>query len=183
MMFLKKKPVIWRMEPVFSESLAYQNTFRFSGRNSQNSNTVIKQINNLLNEQNQASIGNILGNLALAVQHYDKLTEQLGLQTLPRAADEFSTTFKQTRQVMENTDRILQKLNQRQGLIDNLAQGSQEMTSALASLNDTSQAVTQSTRRLDQLLNLLETHPQSLLFGKPSASPGLVNRDSRHHSQ
>jgi len=45
-------------------------------------------------------------------------------------------------------------------LIDNLAQGSQEMTSALA------------TRRLDQLLNLLETHPQSLLFGKPSASPG-----------
>ena len=73
---------------------------------------------------------------------------------------------------MENTNRILQKLNQRQGLIDNLAQGSQEMTSALASLNDTSQAVTQSTRRLDQLLNLLETHPQSLLFGKPSASPG-----------
>lgn len=139
-----------------------------------NSNTVIKQINNLLNEQNQASVGNILGNLALAVQHYDKLTEQLhtGLQTLPRAADEFSATFKQTRQVMENTNRILQKLNQRQGLIDNLAQGSQEMTSALASLNDTSQAVTQSTRRLDQLLNLLETHPQSLLFGKPSASPG-----------
>lgn len=139
-----------------------------------NSNTVIKQITNLLNEKNQTHIGNILGHLEQAVQHYDKLTEQLqkGIQALPRATDEFSATFKQARQVMENTSQILQKLNQQQGVIDNLTRGSQEMTSTLAGLNETSQAVTQSTRRLDQLLNLLETHPQSLVFGKPPALPG-----------
>lgn len=138
-----------------------------------NSNIVIKQINNLFNEKNQTHIGNILSHLEQAVQHYDRLTEQLqkGIRALPAVTDEFSATFQQTRQVMENTNQILQKLNQQQGLIDNLNQGSLEMFSTLASLNETSQAVTQSTHKLDQLLNLLATHPQSLVFGKPPTLP------------
>ncbi|ABI58684.1 MULTISPECIES: MlaD family protein [Nitrosomonas] len=139
-----------------------------------NSNTVIKQINNLLNKKNQAHIGKILSHLEQTVQHYDKLTEELqnGLQALPQLTGEFTSTFRQTRQVMENTSQVLQKLNQQQGLIDNLTQGSLEMAHTLDSLNETGQAVTQSTRKLNQLLNLLEAHPQSLVFGKPPALPG-----------
>jgi len=139
-----------------------------------NSNTAIKQISSMLNEKNQGHIGNILNHLEQAVQNYDKLTEQLqkGLQGLPLLTDEFTATFKQTRQVMENTGQILQKLNQQQGLIDNLTQGSLEMTHTLAGLNETGLAITQSARKLDQLLNLLENHPQSLVFGKPLGSPG-----------
>lgn len=139
-----------------------------------NSNAAIKQISSLLNDKNQEHIGNILNHLEQAVQNYDKLTGQLqkGLQGLPLLADEFTATFKQTRQVMENTGQILQKLNQQQGLVDNLTQGSLEMTHTLAGLNETGLAITQSARKLDQLLNLLENHPQSLVFGKPPATPG-----------
>ncbi|MXS84806.1 MCE family protein [Nitrosomonas sp. HPC101] len=139
-----------------------------------NSNTVIKQINSLLNEKNQTHIGNILSQLEQAVQSYNKLTGQFqdSLQTLPQLTSEFTSTFRQTRQVMENTSQVLQKLNQQQGLVDNLTHGSLEMTHTLASLNKTGQAVTQSTRKLNQLLNLLEENPQSLVFGKPPASPG-----------
>ncbi|WP_300086469.1 MlaD family protein [uncultured Nitrosomonas sp.] len=139
-----------------------------------NSNAAIKQISSLLNDKNQEHIGNILNHLEQAVQNYDKLTGQLqkGLQGLPLLADEFTATFKQTRQVMENTGQILQKLNQQQGLVDNLTQGSLEMTRTLAGLNETGLAITQSARKLDQLLNLLENHPQSLVFGKPPATPG-----------
>lgn len=139
-----------------------------------NSSTVIKQVNNLLNKKNQAHIGKILSHLELTVQHYDKLTDELqnGLQTLPQLTGEFTSTLRQTRQVMENTSQVLQKLNQQQGLVDNLTQGSLEMARTLASMNETGQAVTQSTRKLNQLLNLLETHPQSLVFGKPPTLPG-----------
>ncbi|WP_292979481.1 MlaD family protein [Nitrosomonas sp.] len=139
-----------------------------------NSNAAIKQISSLLNDKNQEHIGNILNHLEQAVQNYDKLTGQLqkGLQGLPLLADEFTATFKQTRQVMENTGQILQKLNQQQGLVDNLTQGSLEMTHTLAGLNETGLAITQSARKLDQLLNMLENHPQSLVFGKPPATPG-----------
>lgn len=139
-----------------------------------NSNTVIKQISTLLNDSNQAHIGNILSHLEQMVQGYDKLTGQLqkGLQALPRVTDEFSATLKQTRQAMENTSQVLQKLNQQHGLVDNLTQGSQEVTHTLSNLNTTSHAITQSTHRLDRLLNLLESQPQSLVFGKPPALPG-----------
>lgn len=127
-----------------------------------------------MNEKNQTHIGNILSQLEQAVQSYNKLTGQFqdSLQTLPQLTSEFTSTFRQTRQVMENTSQVLQKLNQQQGLVDNLTHGSLEMTHTLASLNKTGQAVTQSTRKLNQLLNLLEENPQSLVFGKPPASPG-----------
>ncbi|MCC6916430.1 MlaD family protein [Nitrosomonas sp.] len=140
----------------------------------QNSNTVIRQISALLNDSNQAHIGNILSHLEQMAQHYDKLTEPLqkGLQALPRVTDEFSTTLKQTRQVMENTSQVLQKLNRQRGLVDNLTQSSLEITHTLSNLNTTSQAITQSTRKLDQFLNLLESQPQSLVFGKSPALPG-----------
>ena len=139
-----------------------------------NSNMAIRQISNLLNEQNQTHISSILSHLEQAVQHYDTLTGQLqkGLQTLPQLSSELTSTFKQTRQVMENTSQVLHKLNQQQGLVDNLTQGSLEMTRTLTSLNETGVAITQSAHKLDQLLNLLEDHPQSLVFGKPPALPG-----------
>lgn len=106
----------------------------------------IRQISNLLNEQNQTHISSILSHLEQAVQHYDTLTGQLqkGLQTLPQLSSELTSTFKQTRQVMENTSQVLQKLNQQQGLVDNLTQGSLEMTRTLTSLNETGVAITQS---------------------------------------
>jgi phospholipid/cholesterol/gamma-HCH transport system substrate-binding protein len=139
-----------------------------------NSNMVIKQINNLLNEKNQTYLSNILHYLEQAVQHYDQLAKQLqsSSQSLPQLSHEFATTLRQSHQVMENTNQVLQKLNQPRGLVDNLTQGSQKMASTLAGLHETSQAVIHSTRKLDQLLNLLATHPQSLIFGKPSAEPG-----------
>lgn len=139
-----------------------------------NSSNAIKQINQLLNEKNQTHFSNLLDYLGQAVQNYDRLAEELqhGLQTLPKLSNEFTASLKQSRQVMESADQILHTLNQQQGLVDNLTQGAQEIPATLASLHATSQAVTHSTRKLNQLINLLETHPQSLIFGKPDAAPG-----------
>lgn len=139
-----------------------------------NSNIAIRRINSLLNEQNQTHIGNILNHLEQTLQHYDELTEQIhsSLQTLPKLTGEITSTFQQTRQVLGNATQVLQRLDRQGGLIDNLTQSSQEMADTLSSLKETSIAITQSTRILDQLLYSLEAQPQSLVFGKPPASPG-----------
>ncbi len=139
-----------------------------------NSNRVIKRVNSLLNEENQAHISQILSNLGQTLQHYDELTGQLqtGVQALPPLVDEVTSTLRHTQRVLGDVSQALQKLNRQGGMMDSITQSSQEVTDTLSSLKETSTAITQSTRTLNQLLHMLETQPQSLVFGKPPAQPG-----------
>ncbi len=139
-----------------------------------NSNRVIKRVNSLLNEENQAHISQILSNLGQTLQHYDELTGQLqtGVQALPPLVDEVTSTLRHTQRVLGDVSQALQKLNRQGGMMDSITQSSQEVTDTLSSLKETSTAITQSTRTLNQLLHTLETQPQSLVFGKPPAQPG-----------
>lgn len=139
-----------------------------------NSNEAIKRMNSLLNEQNQAHIGDILGNLARTIQHYDDFVQQFqtDIQALPQLTNESLVTLKHTRQILGDVGQVLQKINQQGGLADRVTRGSLEMAETLASLRETSSAITQSTQTLNQLLHALETQPQSLIFGKPPAQPG-----------
>ncbi|MFO7580870.1 MlaD family protein [Nitrosomonas halophila] len=139
-----------------------------------NSNEAIKRMNSLLNEQNQAHIGDILGNLARTIQHYDDfvLQFQTDIQALPQLTNESLTTLKHTQKILGDVGQALQKINQQGGIADRITHGSLEMAETLTSLRETSSAITQSTQTLNQLLHSLENQPQSLIFGKPPAQPG-----------
>jgi phospholipid/cholesterol/gamma-HCH transport system substrate-binding protein len=139
-----------------------------------NSNETVKRVNTLLNEENQAHISSILENLVKTIQQYDNLASQFqtDIKALPQLTNEMALTLKQTQRMLGDTSKALQKLNQQGGIIDNVAQGSLEMTDTLSSFRAASAAITRSTQTLNQLLYSLEAQPQSLLFGKPPAQPG-----------
>lgn len=139
-----------------------------------NSNEAIRRLNSLLNEQNQAYIGDILKNLTKTIQHYDNLASQFqtGAQALPQLTSEIALTLKQTQHLLGNASEILRELKQQGGVVDHVTQSSLEMTDTLSSIKDAATAITQSTQTLNQLLQTIETQPQSLLFGKSSSLPG-----------
>ncbi|MDT8363578.1 MAG: MlaD family protein [Nitrosomonas sp.] len=139
-----------------------------------NLNEAVGRMNNLLSEQNQASINTILGSLAQTLQSYNNLANQLadGVKGLPQLNHEMTAAFRQTQHVLGEAGETLQKLNQQGGVLDNVAQGSLEMTNTLTSLQEAGNTIAHSTRALDQLLDTLATQPQSLLFGKSPPMPG-----------
>ncbi len=139
-----------------------------------NLNEVTSRTNNLLSEQNQASIDAILSNLAQTLQSYQNLAKQLGDRTkeLPRLNSEITTTFRQARHLLDEVGKTVQKVNQKGGSLDTVTQNSLELSDTLTLLQEASNSVTQSARKFDQLLDSLAAQPQSLLFGKPSPTPG-----------
>ncbi len=139
-----------------------------------NLNEAVGRVNNLLSEQNQASIEVILSNLVQTLKSYHNLADQLtdGAKGLPQLSNEITATFKQTRHVLGEVGQTLEKLNQQSGALDNVAQSSLELTDTLTSLQEAGSRVAQSARTLDQLLDSLATQPQSLLFGKSLSIPG-----------
>lgn len=134
----------------------------------------VDRANNLLSEQNQASIAAILSNLAQTLQSYHNLANQLrdGTKGLPQLSSEMATTFKQAQHLLGEVGQTLQKINQQGGALDNVAHSSLELADTLVSLREAGNGVAQSARTLDNLLNSIETQPQSLLFGKSPSLPG-----------
>lgn len=139
-----------------------------------NSNKAIKQINSLLNEQNQTQISAILTNFAQAIHRYDSLLDQLqsGIKSLPEITQETGQVLKQTHQLLSDINRAVAKFNQQDGLLDGLTQSGHELADTLPRLREVTTAITQSTHQLNRTLLKLEEQPQSLLFGSPPAEPG-----------
>lgn len=139
-----------------------------------NTNKAVKRLNSLMNEKNQEQFSAILANLAQAIQRYGSLVEQLqpGLKSLPTLSAEANRVMKQTHQLLAEVNQTIVKTNQPGGLSDGLTQSVQAFADALPKLREAAESITQSTYHINRLLQKLEEHPQSLLFGAPITTPG-----------
>lgn len=139
-----------------------------------NANQMIKQTQLLLNEQNQTQISQILINIErTSSQFYHVINQlQVGIESLTGFTSETRTILNHLDQLSLEVHKIVTKINQQGGIIDNLSEGSEVLVDTLPKIHKMSDSITRSAHNADRILSQLERHPQSLLFGKPSPQPG-----------
>lgn len=139
-----------------------------------NINQLIVKMHQLLNDQNQNNIAQILTNLEQVTKNFDGITGHLpsALDSFANLTEESGTLVRQLEQILTEINLVLSKVNQKEGILDSLSQSSQDLTAVIPELHKLSHHFSRNSASLDRVLNQLEENPQSLLFGRPSASPG-----------
>ncbi len=139
-----------------------------------NINDLVEGFHGLLNDNNKTQLSNILTNIEKATHHFDSFAtqSQSGIQSLTEFTTETKVVLKHLDQLLIEINQVVVKVNQQGGIIDGLSQSAEALSYTIPELNKVTSGISQSTRNLDRVLYQLEEHPQSLLFGKPSAAPG-----------
>lgn len=139
-----------------------------------NANQLIKQTQLLLNEQNQTQISQILINVErTSSQFYHVINQlQVGIESLTGFTSESRTILTHLDRLSLEVHKIVTKINQQGGIIDNLSEGSEVLVDTLPKIHKMSDSITRSAQNADRILSQLERHPQSLLFGTPLPQPG-----------
>jgi len=149
-----------------------------------------KRMNQLLGEANQQRFASALANLDAAAASASQLTHRLDATVAQRVDPALTQSTRALRSLERSADEIgrtaadfgqtARRLNQPDGPIDRLAEGSQALSHAADAFNaatlprinrvteDTSRAV----RQLGRTANQVGDNPQSLLFGNGPARPG-----------
>ncbi|MDT8399917.1 MAG: MlaD family protein [Pseudomonadales bacterium] len=138
-----------------------------------------KNLNAVLDDKNRDNIAGILANIEILTERFETIESDFAtaLETVPSLADEASQTLADARHLMTafedlpaalqtttNNINALLVVGQRVGN-EVVLQLTPAFTSTLAELNATND-------ELQGLARLLQTHPQSLLQGKPPMTPG-----------
>jgi phospholipid/cholesterol/gamma-HCH transport system substrate-binding protein len=151
---------------------------------------VTARFNRLLSDDNQRRFSSALGNLDAAAADASRLAQRLDSTVAKRvdpALAEASTTLRAVRKSADAVEKTAadfsqtaRRLNDKDGPMDRLAEGSQALSHAADSFNtatlprinrateDTSRAV----RLLRRTVNNINDNPQSLIFGAGPATPG-----------
>lgn len=156
-----------------------------------------RRVNRLLDDQNQQRLTSAVDNVAKAAADISRLstnldrtlTAQFGPQrvdipSLVRRTDSALASLRDTseeaRAAIGEIGRTARRLNEKDGAIDRLAQGTEALSHAADSFNaatlprinkvteDTSRAV----RQLSRTVNAINDNPQSLIFGSGRIEPG-----------
>jgi len=148
------------------------------------------RINELLGDANQRRVAEALDNLGSAAANAGRLAQRLDTTLVKRvdpALAEVSTTLRSVRSSADEIGKTAadfsqtaRRLNEKDGPIDRLAEGSQALSHAADSFNaatlprinrvteDTSRAV----RQLGRAANSIRDNPQALIYGTGAISPG-----------
>lgn len=139
-----------------------------------NINQLVAKMHQLLNDQNQTHIAQILSNIEQVTKNFDGITEHLPpvLNSFSNLTHESGTLIRHLDQILAEINLVLAKVNQSDGILDSLSQSSQELTTVIPELHKISHHISRNSASLDRVLNQLEENPQSLLLGRPSATPG-----------
>lgn len=139
-----------------------------------NINQLVVKMHQLLNDQNQNHIAQILMNLEKVTKNFDGIAGHLQpvLNSFTDLTVESGTLIRRLDQILIEINDVIVKTNQREGILDSLSQSSQELAAVIPELRKVSNNITRNSNNLDRVLNQLEEHPQSLLFGRPPAAPG-----------
>jgi phospholipid/cholesterol/gamma-HCH transport system substrate-binding protein len=151
---------------------------------------VATRFNRLLGDENQRRISNALANLDTAATDASRLAQRLDSTVAKRvdpALAEASTTLRAVRKSADAVEKTAadfsdtaRRLNDKDGPMDRLAEGSQALSHAADSFNaatlprinrvteDTSRAV----RLLSRTVTTINDNPQSLIFGAGPVTPG-----------
>lgn len=151
---------------------------------------VTGRINQLLGDDNQRRISSALDNLGTAAADTSRLAQRLDSTVATRvdpALAEVSTAMRAVRKSADEVEKTAadfgqtaRRLNDKDGPIDRLAEGTQALSHAADSFNsatlprvnrvteETSRAV----RQLSRTVTTINDNPQSLIFGAGPATPG-----------
>lgn len=147
---------------------------------------VMKRLNSVLNDQNQAQIGRTLQNVEIATRQITSLA-----QAMEPAAKNSNQLITDARQTFHNANKLLadisstnRDLARRLEAIDRVAGSAEKAGGAVAALADSVASETlprintladelaRTSRSLDRLASELKEQPQSLVFGRKPGSPG-----------
>ncbi len=151
---------------------------------------VTGRMNQLLGDDNQKRFATALDNLGGAAADAGRLAQRLDTTMTQRVDPALAEASATLRSVQHSADEIgktagdfgqtARRLNEKDGPIDRLAEGSQSLSHAADSFNgatlprvnrvteDTSRAV----RRLSRTVNNINDNPQSLIYGAGPIAPG-----------
>lgn len=139
-----------------------------------NVNQLVLKMHQLLNDDNQAHIAQILQNIDKATKNFDGIASHLQpvLESFTELTTESSTLVKRLDQLLSEINVAVNKANQKEGIFDSLAQSAQELATTIPELRKVSTSIARNSNNLDKVLQQLEEHPQSLIFGRPPSLPG-----------
>jgi phospholipid/cholesterol/gamma-HCH transport system substrate-binding protein len=139
-----------------------------------NVNETVKRMNHLLNDQNQERFSHLLENMENATSDFGSFTEQLqpNLKSLPELTSKTNSLLGNADQLVKNINRVVEKIGQQGGIIDDLSQSAEELADTIPRVQEAIDDVKHGTRSVDRVLLQLEEQPRSLIFGKTPPPPG-----------
>ena len=162
----------------------------------QQSETIFNQLeqastslNKLLSPDNQAAMTGAVQQIGQAAGNVSKLAQSLEptLATLPALSRRTGQTMQSLETAANDVSataselgKTAQRLNEKGGPIDKVAEGSSALVSTVESfsaatlpkLGDVAEETTRTMRQLRRTVNAVNDNPQSLIFGNGPASPG-----------
>ena len=147
---------------------------------------VMKRINTLLSDDNQAQLGRTLQNIELATAQLKTLA-----QAVEPAARNSDALIADARKTFQNADKLLaeistttQELSKRLDTFERVAVSAEKAGNAVTTLiedvrdeslpriNVLAEDLTRTSRSVERLVSELKEQPQSLIFGRKGAGPG-----------
>jgi phospholipid/cholesterol/gamma-HCH transport system substrate-binding protein len=151
---------------------------------------VTKSLDQMLGEPNQRRVATVLDNLGSAAENASRLAQRLDTTVEKRIDPVLAETAATMRSVRKSSDEVAKvaadfgqtarRLNEKDGPMDRLAEGTEALSHAADSFNaatlprinrvteDTSRAV----RQLSRTVNNINDNPQSLIYGSGRVDPG-----------
>jgi phospholipid/cholesterol/gamma-HCH transport system substrate-binding protein len=141
------------------------------------------RMNQLLGDENQKRFSSALDNLGSAAADAGQLAKRLDSTVATRVDPAIASVQKSAEQVGKtaaNFSQTAQRLNQKDGPMDRLAEGTEALSHAadsfnsatLPRINRVTEETSRAVRQLGRTANTINDNPQSLIFGSGVASPG-----------
>lgn len=144
-------------------------------------NELLTNINQLLNAENRSRISKTLGNLETGSTHLtatlaeakavlaDDRIKRLGpaIANIEGAAGEARNALREAGKLLPHMIALTEKLDRMVGEANG-----EGLASSSVRLQELGRELTQTSRQLNRILQMLEAAPQSLIYGPPPAAPG-----------
>lgn len=141
------------------------------------------RMNQLLGDENQKRFATALDNLGSAAADAGQLAKRLDATVATHVDPAIASVQKSAEQVARTAadfSQTAQRLNQKDGPMDRLAEGTQALSHAadsfnsatLPRINRVTEETSRAVRQLGRTANTINDNPQSLIFGSGSVAPG-----------
>jgi phospholipid/cholesterol/gamma-HCH transport system substrate-binding protein len=141
------------------------------------------RMNQMFGEENQKRFSTVLDNLGTAAADAGQLTKRLDSTVANRVDPAIASVQKSAEQVGKTAadfSQTAQRLNQKDGPMDRLAEGTEALSHAadsfnsatLPRINRVTEETSRAVRQLGRTANTINDNPQSLIFGSGAVMPG-----------
>lgn len=134
----------------------------------------LENANDVLKSENRQNMGKTLANLELASAKMNRTLEQMDKLLSDENIAAMSATVRESGPLVADAQKLVVQLQgvstRLDGVLTNVSSGG--VDSLGPRLREMTTELTSTSRQLSRVLNLLETSPQSLLFGAPPVEPG-----------